>query len=89
MWAPIVFKDLALASHLTGRIDLYDIDPAGARYNVKVANGIFAHRRSKTTFKTRAVSRIESALKGADFDLHILTLPPCAQRESSFGLRHL
>ena len=41
---------------------------------MKVANGIFAHRRSKTTFKTRAVSKIESALKGADF-VFISVLP--------------
>ncbi len=66
-WARMLFKDLALCKKLTGRIALYDLDLAAARRNVRVANEIFSHPKSQTTFKVNAVDTVEKALKHADF----------------------
>ena len=66
-WARDLFAELAQSPHLTGRVDLYDLDYAAARKNVEVAAAVFGRPEAVTSFKVRAVRRIAEALRGADF----------------------
>ncbi len=66
-WAKLVMTDLALCSHLTGEILLYDIDYPAALDNVAYAATIFGHPDAVTTFNVRACRSPSEALKGADF----------------------
>lgn len=66
-WARVLINELALAPRLTGRLDLYDVNLDATRRNVQVAGAIFARPEARTRFKVRAVSRLDDALKGADF----------------------
>jgi len=66
-WARGLMADLALCPALTGQLALYDIDLAAAKENVRRACLVFGHKDAKTTFKTEAHAKIETALKGADF----------------------
>lgn len=66
-WARDLFTELALTPHLTGHIDLYDLDLAAARRNVAVATALFDRPEARTRFTVRAVPRLAEALRDADF----------------------
>ncbi len=66
-WARVLINELALAPRLAGRLDLYDVNLDATHRNVQVAAAIFARPEARTRFKVRAVSRLDDALKGADF----------------------
>ena len=66
-WARDLMLDLAQSPHLSGTIDLYDIDHPAAVRNSLIGTGIFSRADATTRFHVRAVRRLADALKGADF----------------------
>ncbi len=79
-WAHFLFKDLALCPHLSGELALYDIDIAAVRANVKIADAIFGHPDSVSSFKTLAARTAKAALKGADFVVMSIEPGPISMR---------
>ena len=63
-WCPVLLRDLALFSGLTGELRLCDLRPPQG--NARLARELLAHSGSKTNFKVRATADLRSALRGAD-----------------------
>ena len=85
-WARGLMADLALCPALTGELALYDIDLAAARENVRRALMVFGHQDAKTTFKTAAYAKLESALQGADFVVISIQPGPISMFASDLGI---
>lgn len=66
-WAHILMKDLAFCDNLTGQVALYDIDLDSARLNERYGNWLQKQPGVRSRFRYRAVARIGTALKDADF----------------------
>jgi alpha-galactosidase len=66
-WARDLMKDLALTSHLTGVIELYDINHQAAERNVGFAKAIFSSEKAISQFEVRANPDLDDTLRGADF----------------------
>ena len=66
-WARVLMRDLASCPELCGEIRLYDIDLEAARLNEELGNWLQNQPGVVSTWKYRAVERIEQALQGADF----------------------
>ncbi len=85
-WAHFLMKDLALCPHLGGELVLYDIDRAGARANVRIAERIFAHPDAVTSFRTTAARTPREALKGADFVVMSIEPGPITMRHADLEI---
>lgn len=66
-WAIHLMKDLALSNHLTGHLDLYDLDFEAAKFNENLAKDLFNHPTARAKFTVTAQRELSAALKGADF----------------------
>ncbi|MDE7182546.1 MAG: alpha-glucosidase/alpha-galactosidase [Clostridia bacterium] len=67
MWARVFMYDLALTEGLCGEIALYDIDIPAAERNRKIGDKINADSRTVSKWKYTVCTKLETALKGADF----------------------
>jgi galacturan 1,4-alpha-galacturonidase len=66
-WARDLLFDLAQSPHLSGRIDLYDLDHRAAEVNAGIATRLFSRADAVSRFEVRAVRRLPDALRDADF----------------------
>lgn len=85
-WAVKLMSDLALSSRITGRLDLFDIDFAAASENQQLSEEVFAHRDAKTSFKVRAVPKLEDALKDSDFVVISIEPGPITMRRADLEI---
>jgi galacturan 1,4-alpha-galacturonidase len=60
-------SDLALQSHISGCVDLYDIDAAAASDNAIIGNRHNESPAARSTWCYRVAPSLEHALRGADF----------------------
>ena len=67
LWARSLMFDLALCPELSGEVALYDIDLQSARLNEQMGNWMQGQTGVVSRWKYQAVSRLEAALKDADF----------------------
>ncbi|NQU10017.1 alpha-galactosidase [bacterium] len=89
-WALSVMKDLALSSHLTGLLALYDSDHAAAERNVGRSRAIFGHPDARSRFNVEAARTPAAVLRGADFVMLSIEPGPIRMRYADLviPLRH-
>ncbi len=78
-WAWMLMKDLANAKHMSGCVDLYDIDFGAAKANEIIGNRVTAENPEAAPWSYRAVPALEEALTGAAFV--IISILPGTFRE--------
>jgi alpha-galactosidase len=89
-WARKLMFDLALCPDLAGQVALYDIDIASARLNEALGNWLQGQPGVLSSWRYRAVQRLEDALHGAD--LVVLSIQPgtleCMAEEIAIAERY-
>ena len=66
-WARVLMRDLACCAELGGELRLFDIDFAAAKINEELGNWLHQQPGVVSSWRYRAVEKIETALEGADF----------------------
>jgi galacturan 1,4-alpha-galacturonidase len=64
-WCPVVMRDLALCSRLSGELRLFDQRSSSA--NAALGEAMFKHADSQTNFRVTWTTNLRRALRGADF----------------------
>ena len=66
-WARVLMRDLACCSELGGELRLFDIDLAAAKITEELGNWLQTQPGVVSSWRYRAVEKIETALEGVDF----------------------